>query len=76
MNISRKTLATIGFLGLTVVAVPAITPAVAAADTPSMYDSCSAQQLGQIVTSPAGNTLECVGTDTGSGYDWEAPADS
>ncbi|KXO89066.1 hypothetical protein [Tsukamurella pseudospumae] len=71
MNISRKTLATAGFLAAT--ATFAFTPAIAAADTPSMYDSCSSTQEGQRITTANGDVLECVEVDTGTGYDWEAP---
>lgn len=73
MNVTRKTLAAAGFLALSAVAVPALAPATAGAATPSMYDSCSSTQEGQRITTDAGDTLECVETDAGSGYDWEAP---
>ena len=51
----------------------ALTPAVAAADPPSMYDSCTPTQEGQRVLASNGDTLECVEVDTGIGYDWEEP---
>ncbi|TWS18950.1 hypothetical protein FK529_13320 [Tsukamurella asaccharolytica] len=70
MNLNRKNLAAAGFLAISAFTV---TPALAAADTPSMYDSCSSTQEGQRITTPNGDTLECVEVDTGSGYDWEAP---
>ncbi|CAM3982782.1 hypothetical protein GCM10009551_080720 [Nocardiopsis tropica] len=69
MNITAKALATAGMLVLTGLAVPAV----ASADTPQMYDSCSATQEGQRITTASGDTLECVGTDVGTGYDWEEP---
>ncbi len=72
MNVSRKTLATAGLLALCGSGL-AFSPAIAAADTPSMYDSCSATQEGQRITTPDGDTLECVEVDTGTGYDWEEP---
>lgn len=70
MNISRKTLATACFLAATAFA---FTPAIAAADTPSMYSSCTSDQEGQVITASNGDTLECVETDAGAGYDWESP---
>lgn len=70
MNITRKALVTAGFLALSAFAV---SPAIAAADTPQMYDSCTSSQEGQRITTASGDTLECVEIDTGSGYDWEQP---
>ncbi|KXO97259.1 hypothetical protein HWD35_20640 [Tsukamurella tyrosinosolvens] len=70
MTISRKTLAAAGFLAISAFA---LTPAIASAATPQMYDSCSATQEGQRITTPNGDTLECVEVDTGTGYDWEEP---
>lgn len=70
MNISRKTLAAAGFLAVTTFA---FVPAIAAADVPAMYDSCSSSQEGQRITTPDGDTLECVEVDTGTGYDWQEP---
>lgn len=72
MNINRKTLATAGFLAAT--ATFTFTPAIAAADVPSMYTSCTATQEGRRITTANGDVLECVEVDTGTGYDWEAPA--
>lgn len=69
MKITAKALATAGVLVVTGLAVPAV----AAADTPQMYDSCSASQEGQRITTPNGDILECVAGDAGSDYDWEAP---
>ncbi|MBS4103124.1 hypothetical protein [Tsukamurella paurometabola] len=70
MNIRRKSLAAAGFLAISAFA---LTPAVAAADPPSMYDSCTPTQEGQRVLASNGDTLECVEVDTGIGYDWEEP---
>ncbi|GAA1071062.1 hypothetical protein [Tsukamurella spumae] len=71
MTISRKTLAAAGFLAAT--AAFSFAPAIAAADTPSMYDSCDSTQEGQRITTANGDVLECVEVDTGTGYDWEIP---
>lgn len=70
MNSTRKALATAGFVALSVFAV---TPAIAAADTPQMYQNCSADQVGRRITTDTGGTLECVGVDTGTGYNWAEP---
>ncbi|CAM3295160.1 hypothetical protein [Tsukamurella hominis] len=70
MTISRKTLAAAGFLAIS--ALP-LSPAVASADTPSMYDTCSAEQQGRDITTADGDTLRCVNIDSGSGYYWEEP---
>ncbi|ADG79779.1 hypothetical protein TPAU25S_00463 [Tsukamurella paurometabola] len=58
-----------GIIVLTGLAVPAA----ASADTPQMYDPCAATLEGQRITTPSGDTLECVATDVGTGYDWEEP---
>lgn len=74
MNFSRKTLAAVGFVVLAAVgATPAVASATTSTATPQMYQSCSASQVGTRLASDSGSTLECVGTSTGTGYNWASP---